>query len=351
MFLGKRKRTTAEPTDTMGLKKVYYFNHNEPLVPIEEIVRRVCQDLRLEFASQADFSDHLEWRHNCDVAILHGQPVPRPPSHRSFRFYNYLSQRNTSSTNGLRVIFVSSGSLSYKPVKVEFGKGTDARGIRYLLPVRDSKAAGLIPAEVSLSRNERSQIADRWRRLFVRIQEKEILDAWLQDQNDSLLNGVFHGPVVMRVLPALAILCQGYLAAYCESQDGKLPEEVRRALKVMQWHRLRIDPAFQADPELHALRKRLQGSWSAPIGTRTHPPKNPQDAGWWLLPFKRGKSARPAWTFARLSRDLQEEWNNYPSSIQNLLKLIRKPPVKKPVAVAQAYMSIALHLERRTANR
>lgn len=155
-------------------------------------------------------------------------------------------------------------------------------------------------------------------------------------------------PINKQALSALAILCQGYLAAYSESQDCKLPEQVKMALKVMRWQRLGKNTALQADPELQALRTRLQDSWSAPIGTRTYAPKNPQGARWWLLPFKRGKSARPARTIARLCRDLQEEWNNYPSSIQNLLKLIRKPPVNKPAVVAQAYMSIALHLERRT---
>jgi len=141
-------------------------------------------------------------------------------------------------------------------------------------------------------------------------------------------------------LAALSILCQGFLVAYCESQNGNPQEaEAKRALRAMGWPKL---------GKHSELRKRLQDCWHAPLKIRNAAPVNPQDTSWWLLPFKLTKVTTLKNCVEQLDRAIKREWDAFPRSISELIGLIRNGNTNKPEArriVAKAYLDLTKHLE------
>ena len=118
-----------------------------------------------------------------------------------------------------------------------------------------------------------------------------------------------------KVLAALSILCQGYLATNSKSKNVT----VREALTKMGWN-------TENQPDI------------------SNKKSDTQQASWWLEPFDNA-------TVDQIINEVEREWidrinGKISNGVMELLESIRQNTLKDPVIVAKAYLDISTRLEK-----
>lgn len=157
-----------------------------------------------------------------------------------------------------------------------------------------------------------------------------------------------HSRLGLEILPALAILCQGYLAAHVNPADGIL--ELRRgettarasclkALELMGWktfveNSTRGEFNLPAELREQELRKRLQDEV--------------RETSWWQIFGPDNLSAKAA-------QEWGKDWDVSKSAscaaVGELLKFISRKRKIKPDSVAEAFLALSRKLENRPCNQ
>jgi len=135
---------------------------------------------------------------------------------------------------------------------------------------------------------------------------------------------------IQSCLPALAILCQGYLAVYAKEVGCPTSGDVRLALQEMGW---------DLKEHLELVRAKLDAV--TPVQ-------------WWLDTFNLAVEERPDeeprvapadWEAFKTATAIEWGAEPLPSSLETLFDRLRAcQPVDSPTVVAQAYRAIAEHL-------
>jgi hypothetical protein len=224
----------------MMKRYLVYFNHAESNLPVGSVLEEVSQSFRdLEFTHLGERKD---WLHSCDVGIFHGNPeVQRSGKLTEAKYFEELLDEQTSSSDGLVVVFISRDVIPDSAVRVPFIHRDGSRGVRYLLPIKRTIQSGLVidprPAVASSARsNERVGVVEQWRRLLGAVLDRDALEHWFNSQNssarDSILNEMLLEPTAPESLIALLVLCQGYLAVHAFHHRGEhQSEKVEDALR------------------------------------------------------------------------------------------------------------------------
>jgi hypothetical protein len=323
-----------------------YWNHDEIQVPIETVVREACQKAKIDFAL---FKDVTGWLHKCRLGIFHGRPwVPREGKLGEMDYYSYLSESSVSSTDGLVILFVSSVPITELSVKrIQFNQRGGKEGVRYLLPVPRTIECGLVPAPRGDFSEEYT--IERWQNLLKAVLNRNILDSWFntsgQADDFTILNDIFLDRSTLQLLPALVILCQGYLAvhAMCKGPDvlDWSPEDIRSALDEMGWNAL--------------VSRTASGEPMKPLDL-SNQKQNVRRQSWWLQAFDvldENQEMNPG-RWGAFKDDLTREWikgtnAGLPPELSTLLDLLGSKDVEitPPRIVANAYCVIVQNLAKR----
>jgi hypothetical protein len=140
-------------------------------------------------------------------------------------------------------------------------------------------------------------------------------------------------PPSLQCLPALAILCQGYLAVYASHFAGNsLSDNIAAALEDMGWNKsashgglLVIKPNFGSSKD-----------WATVT-----------DANWWWTVFAAKSDTRQSneinreAAIAALRNSVVAEWPDHPFEVSKLLEMIESGAMENPDIVAEAYCGIS----------
>jgi lambda repressor-like predicted transcriptional regulator len=323
-----------------------YWNHDEIQVPIEPVLREACQKSDINFTL---FKDVAGWLHKCRVGIFHGRPrVKREGALREVDYYEYLSESSVSSTDGLVLLFVSSVPITELPVKrIRFNQQSGEEGVRYLLPVPRTTECGLVPSPKGDFSKEHT--IERWQHLLKAVLDRNILDAWFsnpgEDETFTILNDIFLDRSSLQLLPALLILCQGYLAVHAmykgpDTLDWR-PEDIKSALDEMGWN---------------ALISRTASRESMKPSDLSNQKQNVRKQSWWLQAFDvlDGSQEINPGRWKTFKDDLTREWirgtnAGIPTELNTLLDMLGSKGIEitPPTVVADAYRAVAQNLAKR----
>lgn len=202
---------------------ITYFNHDEDSLPLLNIAELLGRTTSLQML--VDLDDCYQWMKDSDIAIIHGS---YEGDDEDVDFYDELRNKEVVTRDGLVAIFLSSEPLPLKREPIRFRKDDGSEGVRYLLLVPQTKESGLVPFDFNpLSTIE---IVNRWDKLLKVLLDKSKIDAWLSGNADEILDEVFLTTPSSFYLPAMAILCQGYLAFQYTFGDTKTKVQVAKVL-------------------------------------------------------------------------------------------------------------------------
>jgi hypothetical protein len=220
-------------------QSLLYYNRDEDSVPLELVIRTVCKNSGLALRELGEIRD---WPDNCQIGIIHGNPtVQRDGRKVVVDYYEYLSGEDIQSTEGLVVVFVSSGSMNRPAKRIVFRSGDGREGFRYLLPIRHAKECGMLAEPGTSGRPDWEKVVQRWGELIRVVLDKSLLGAWFdavgKQSSFGILDRLFRDQPRREKLIALAILCQGYLAVHAArvpTIQSRAPV-VEHALNQMGW--------------------------------------------------------------------------------------------------------------------
>lgn len=221
------------------MPKLVYSNHREEGdagLPVLDALREVAESAPFNFTfgplKECSPKQRLAELQSASVAVLHGDIfVENENAVTSVVNRAWLSDDSNATGNELVVVLISSSSFSFPPKAIEF-----AGGRRYVLGVRDTIRSCLAVRDGV----QKSDTLDAWRQLLTAIGDRELLEQWLERQDEStspVLFRFFGEPRSTEVLAALAILCQGFLAVYAayfgEAKPWATDDNLLRALRKM----------------------------------------------------------------------------------------------------------------------
>ncbi|MBD2179293.1 hypothetical protein H6F42_20425 [Pseudanabaena sp. FACHB-1998] len=135
----------------------------------------------------------------------------------------------------------------------------------------------------------------------------------------------------LEILPALSILCQGYLAVHTDFDN----HEVTTALEKMGWIDFNNSSEYSSIISQDVLNKKSVV----------------QQISWWLYPFAE-MNLQGSSILDEIKKKIEKEWNEKKCGkvcdcILQLLDLLKGKNLEDPLIVARAYVSIANRLENK----
>jgi len=229
------------------VKKVLFYDHEADLEHKAVDLTVAMRELG-EAASELDQEaiDSLEgcsadgaasWIPNADLVVFHG----RHHLHRT------LCNEQLNTQDGLVVVWLSSQVLPIGNRVVPFGDPTQ-NCCRFVLACEGAVEKGL--GAVLRNREPNPDAKANWQDLIRALENRRALADWLTGEDHGhaeLLERVFGSGKRRELVPALAILCQGFLAVQCGpdpdpvNEDGFTVEidvhkdRIRKAVKDMGW--------------------------------------------------------------------------------------------------------------------
>jgi hypothetical protein len=297
----------------MNPMNIYYYNHREETVPI----RHVLQAIGVAFRDLP--AGGMRQPLNADCLIIHS-----PQAYEAIMEGTTVPQ---CMGKGGVLLFASSDGLDAEPRELSdaaLGTRCFAFGIRR-----------------RPSRNEMGET------VFLREGDwKEMLSAVIDAKDCPSANRLQElvTPNVRRLLwppdetvclSALAVLCEGYLAAHVQSteQAVELESDVKTALQVMAWESFVRE---QRDPTRSSLTTNLP---------------RVQNPDWWWRVFVEESdqhNARKEDALVLITRKFRLAFKSVPNDLSALVALIRSESVNSPATVARAYCCLAKQLEARS---
>jgi hypothetical protein len=212
--------------------RLLYYNHHEGRCPIDAALQHACGRFGM---CRIDLEDGCP--SNClseaGIGVFHEFPTCwYKDTRRSLR--DVLRDRSAISCDGFVAIQISSGHLPGGVEGIAYAKACGASGSRYLVCVEDTVGVGLT--------GDTAAARERWRAFFdlvlaARSTLGQLSAAEGKVYLENTLDTFIRTPRE-QVLPALAILCQGYLAVMFCDPSSATDTCVIEALKKMGWVKL-----------------------------------------------------------------------------------------------------------------
>ncbi len=180
---------------------------------------------------------------------------------------------------------------------------------------------------VLFERSQRALTEEEMRHIFAMTAEQA--NSIVEGRRDCLpvdLANIFL-PISYEILPALSILCQGFLAVKASSLPPKewRATGIADALLSMQWA-ITKGSDIVMNPEIAAL--------------SLSPPREVA-AGYWIAPFNEGSQLEPQVVESLRTRIMGEWRSQVPEPVSELLDALQRNPDNFPAIVAAAYKSIS----------